>query len=76
MEDSGVSLTQGPNQQTNEVGKTDIENPVPDAKFYAKISTNKNITRAFTPKSSCFFASESQPSVATVMGSINMFEIF
>lgn len=31
----------------------------------------KVLSRGFTPKSSCFFT-ESQPSVATVMGSINM----
>lgn len=53
----------------------EVENAGPDAKFYAKNSTNKNVVRAFTPKSSCFFASESQPSVATIMGSINMYAL-
>lgn len=36
------------------------------------VSANRVFARAFTPKSSFFFTSESQPSVATVMGSINI----
>lgn len=74
MNENGIPLTQGLNQEFPFEDDKEADIAGHDAKFYAKNLTNKNAVRTFTPKSSCFFASESQPSVATVMGSINMYE--